>query len=69
MGRQGLQAFARPDVPDSHRFIETARDNQVALRVEVAAKDVVAVSLECLQQLSMVQFPDLERLIVTRADQ
>lgn len=69
MRRQRLQALARPDVPDAHRFVKAAGHNQVALRIEVAAEHVVAVPLQRLQALGCAQLPDLERLVVAAAHQ
>ena len=41
MGGEGLEALAALDVPDADRLIKGAGDDQVALRIEVAAEDVV----------------------------
>ena len=51
VGRQGLEALAGADVPDADALVERARDDQVGLRVEVAAEDVVAVAFERLEAL------------------
>lgn len=69
MGRKSLEALAGLDIPDSHTFIKRSRNNEVRLRVEVAAEDVIAVALESLEALPTAHFPDLQCLVVRGTDQ
>lgn len=69
MRRQRLQALSCPDVPDAHRLVEAAGHDEIALRVEVAAEDVIAVALERLEALAAAELPDLQGFVVAGGDQ
>lgn len=43
-----LQTFSRSNVPDPHGLIEAPRNDEIALRIEVAAEDIIAVTFESL---------------------
>lgn len=44
----GLKSLACSNVPDSHGLVETAGHDEIALRIEVAAEDVIAVTFKGL---------------------
>lgn len=69
MSRQGLQTLARSHVPDPHRLVEAARHDEIALRIEVAAEDVIAVAFESLQAFAAAQLPNLQRFVVAGGDE
>ena len=69
MSRQRLETFPRSDVPDSDALVEASGHDEVRLRVEVAAKDVVAVTLQRLEAFAGTQLPYLERFVVGGADE
>lgn len=69
MCRQCLQALASSNIPNSHRLVERARHDEITLRIEVAAEDVVAVSFKRFQTFSATQLPYFERFIVAGCDE
>ena len=69
MSRQGLETLARPHVPDSDALVEASRHDEVRLRVEVAAKDVVAVALQRFEAFAGTQFPDFQSFVIGCADE
>lgn len=48
MSWKRFQALARPNVPNTHGLVEAARHDKIALRVEVATENVIAVAFEGL---------------------
>ena len=69
MGRQSLETFARPHIPDPHTLVKTPRHHEVGLRVEITAKCIVGVALQGLEALPARQLPDLQSLVVAGGDQ
>ena len=64
MSWQSLETFSRSDVPDSHALVEASGHDEVRLRVEVAAEDVVAVTFQSLEAFAGTQLPDFESFVV-----
>jgi len=69
MRGQRLETFGGFDVPNADGFVEGTRHDQIRLRVKVAAKHVVGMSLQRLHALARGQFPDFQRLVVRGGDQ
>jgi len=69
MGGQRLQTLGRLHVPDADGLVEGSGNNEIRLRIEVAAEDVIGMSLQGLHAFSGGQLPDLERLIVGGGDE
>lgn len=69
MSWKSFQALSCPNVPDAHRFVETTGHDEIALRVEVATEDVIAVALESLQTFAAAEFPNFQGFVVAGGDQ
>lgn len=69
MGRQRFQAFTSPYVPNTNALIKAARNNEIALWIEVAAEYIVTVALQCFQAFAGAELPQLQCFIIAGADQ
>jgi hypothetical protein len=64
-----LETFSGPDIPNPDTLIKRSGHDQVGLRVEVTAEDVVAVTFQRLEALAGTELPDFEGLVVGCAHQ
>lgn len=69
MSRKRLQTLGRFDVPNADRLVERTGNDEIRLRVEVAAEDVVGMSLQGLHTFAGGQLPNLECLVVGGGDE
>lgn len=66
MSRENLETLAGFDIPNTDTFVERSAHNQVGLKVEGTAKDIVGMAGEGLDALAGGEFPYLNGFVIGR---